>query len=261
VNPYHAENGVSIYHGDALEVLAALELQDVDAFVTDPPYCSGAFQEAARKSVKGQGLRRENIRDRWGWFGGDNMSTAALVWIMRAVAVEALECLAPGGSLCAFTDWRMIPSLVPAMESSGMKWQNLAVWDKGSAGLGTGFRAQHEIVLHFVSGTGRYNSQSYGNVLRCSRMGNEKEHPTQKPADLIQQILEVVTFPGGLVVDPFAGSGTTGAVAARLGRRAVLIEAEEQHCETAARRVSHGPLFVGSSGTAGLFAAEEVAGG
>lgn len=242
MKPFHVENGVTIYCGDALAVLDELQLTDVQAFVTDPPYCSGAFTEAGRKSVKGQGLRRENVR-RDGWFDGDNMGTAALTWLMRQVAVQAARALVRGGSLCAFTDWRMAFGLGPAMESSGLRMQNVVVWDKGSAGLGHGFRAQHEMVLHLVKGTGRFNSASYGNVLKCGRIGADRLHPTEKPGTLVGQLLEVVSFPGDLVVDPFCGSGTVGERAAAMGRRAILIDNDPGHCETAAKRLAQRGLF------------------
>jgi site-specific DNA-methyltransferase (adenine-specific) len=63
-------------------------------------------------------------------------------------------------------------------------------------------------------------------------------HPTPKPEDLIRFMVRISCRPGGVIVDPFAGSGTTGRAAKDLGRKAVLIEREEPYCEIAARRLS-----------------------
>lgn len=232
-------SGTARFHvaqGDALEALRGLAPGSADAVVTDSPYCSGAFTEAGRKQARGQGLRSETIRAE-GWFDGDNMGTQGLVWLLRGVAVEAYRVLPEGGSALFFCDWRMVANLGPALESSGMRWQNLLVWDKGSAGLGTGFRAQHELVLHYVKGTGVFHDATPGNVLRAGRMRpDERVHQTQKPVDLIAQMIPVVCPPGGVVLDPFAGSGSIGVAALLAGRRFLGVEREARHVATARER-------------------------
>jgi site-specific DNA-methyltransferase (adenine-specific) len=224
--------------GDCLEVMRSMPDESVDAVITDPPYCSGGFSETGRRQAKGQGLRSETIRD-VGWFVNDNMGTAGLVWLLRSVAVGAARLLRDGGSLCLFTDWRMIVNVAPALESSGLRLQNVVVWDKGNAGLGRGFRAQHEMVLHFTKGTGVFHDASTGNVLRIPRVNHAtREHQTQKPVELMQRLIRVVAQPNGTVLDPFAGSGTTGVAALLEGRRFIGIEREAAYVEIARRRIA-----------------------
>jgi site-specific DNA-methyltransferase (adenine-specific) len=106
--------------------------------------------------------------------------------------------------------------------------------------MGQGFRAQHELILHFVKGTARFHSAMHGNVLDVPRMDHrQREHPTQKPIQLMQCLIETTTPSGGVVLDPFAGSGTTLAAAKLLGRRAIGFERDERFCEIAAKRISH----------------------
>jgi len=119
----------SVIHGDCLQLMADMPDGCIDAVITDPPYCSGSVSEASRTAAKGQGLRSENIQ-RMGWFVGDNMGTAGLVWLIRSMAVEALRLLKGRGSMLIFCDWRMVPNLIPAVESAGFRYQNLIVWDK-----------------------------------------------------------------------------------------------------------------------------------
>lgn len=227
-----------VVEGDCLAALSDMATASIHAVVTDPPYCSGGFSEAARRGAKGQGLRSETIRE-VGWFINDNMGTAGLAWFMRALAIAAADLLMDGGSLLAFCDWRMVVNLAPAMESSGLRYQQMIVWDKGSAGLGTGFRAQHEIVLHFVKGVGRFHDASAGNVLRSLRVPNDdREHQTQKPVDLLQRLVRVVAPSDGVVLDPFCGSGTTGVAAIIEGRRFIGIEREAKYCAIARRRIA-----------------------
>jgi site-specific DNA-methyltransferase (adenine-specific) len=210
----------------------------VDAVITDPPYCAGAVSESQRTRAGGQGLRSENLT-RFGWFTGDNMGTAGLVWLLRAIAVEAVRVIKPSGSLLVFCDWRMQASLQPAIESAGLRYQNLIVWDKGHMGLGVAFRAQHELVLHFTNGAPAYHARDTGNVIKCSRVtGNNREHQTQKPVELMERLIRVVTPSGGTVLDPFAGSGSTGVACVNTNRHFIGIEREAAYVEIARRRLA-----------------------
>ena len=236
-----------IIHGDCLTVMRAMPPRSINAMVTDPPYCSGGNSEAQKRQAKGQGLRSETRRD-VGWFEGDQMTTVGLCFLLREVAFESIRLLDGGGSMLFFCDWRMVPSLVPAIESAGLRFANTIVWCKPSFGLGQGFRAQHEMILHFTTGDVSYHSASRGNVLDARRIGaNERQHQTQKPVSLLQALLEVVCPAGGTVLDPFGGSGSTAVAAEGIGRRAVCIERDAKHCETARERLMsvQGTLFVG----------------
>jgi len=235
-SPYYRDDSVTLYHGDALEIMPSLGA--VAAVIMDPPYCSGGFSEAGRKAAKGQGLRSETIRD-VGWFVGDNMGTAGIAWLLRSVALRGHEILEDGGSIVCFTDWRMVVNIGPAIESAGLRWQNMVIWDKKAAGLGTGFRARHEVILHFVKGTGVFHDCSMGNVIQVNRTpSHDREHQTQKPVELMAALVRVVCKPAGVVLDPFAGSGSTLVAAKLEGRRAIGIERAEEHCATIARRLS-----------------------
>lgn len=226
----------ALYLGDALEVMEGLA--PVDAIVTDPPYCSGSVSEASRTAAKGQGLRSENIT-KLGWFVGDNMGTAGLAMLLRSMAFRGLKILSPEGSVLVFCDWRMVPNLAPTIESAGLRFQNMVVWDKGAMGLGMGFRAQHEIVLHYTAGAPKYHDLGTSNVIRTGRVtADEREHQTQKPVELMEALLRVVCPPGGAVLDPFMGSGTTGVAATMLGRRFIGIERDPQHFDTACKRIA-----------------------
>ena len=225
-----------VIHGDCLQVMAGMPDASVDAFITDPPYCSGSVSEASRSAADGQGLRTET-RNRFGWFVGDNMGTAGLVFLIRAIAFEAVRLLKDSGSLLCFCDWRMAPNLSPAIESSGLRYQNMLIWDKGSMGLGVGFRAQHEVILHFTAGRPQYYDRGVSNVLKCPRIGSGRLHQTEKPVNLIEQLIRVVCPPGGVVLDPFAGSGSTAVAAQKLGRSAICIERDAVHVEVARRRL------------------------
>lgn len=227
----------SVICGDAVDIMFQLPECSVDALITDPPYCAGSISEASRVAAKGQGLRSKNIR-RFGWFIGDNMGTAGLAFLLRSIAFEATRVLKPTGSVLVFCDWRMVPTLIPAVESAGLRYQNLIVWDKGHMGLGAGFRARHELIMHMTVGSPEYHDKGTANVLTAKRVNaDDKEHQTQKPTSLLRQLIEVVTPPGGIVLDPFAGSGSTLVAARETGRHWIGIERNPDHCQTSRRRV------------------------
>lgn len=227
-----------VIQGDCLDVMRQLPDGCVDAVVTDPPYCSGSVGESQRVAAKGQGLRSENVR-RLGWFTGDNMGTAGLMHLLRSMAFEAARVAKPSGSLLVFCDWRMAPNIIPAIESAGVRYQNLIVWDKGHFGLGRGFRAQHELVAHFTFGAPEYHDGTCGNVVKSGRVSAEdREHQTEKPTELMARLCKVVTPPSGVILDPFAGSGSTGVAAVSSGYRFLGIERESAYVDIARRRIA-----------------------
>lgn len=228
---------IDLRQGDCLEVMRGMADASVTAIVTDPPYCAGSVSEASRTASKGQGLRSKNLR-RFGWFTGDNMGTAGLVFLLRAVAFEGLRIVRPSGSLLCFCDWRMLSSVQPAMESAGWRYQNLVVWDKGNMGLGRGFRAQHELILHFTAGKPEYYNKGTSNVLTEKRVHTSRKlHQTEKPIALMRRLIRVVCPDGGVVLDPFMGSGSTGVACAAEGVDFIGIEREAEYVEIARRRI------------------------
>jgi DNA modification methylase len=209
-----------IRQGDCLQLLAELPPRSIDAIVMDPPYCSGGFSETARRMAKSQGISAESY-EKFGWFAADNMGTAGILFLLRAVGFHAVRLLHDGGSLITFCDWRQSANLGPGIESAGLKWQNLLVWNKGRAGLGNGFRAQHEMALHHVNGSaGIFHDATFGNVLDAKIVPSaSRHHQTEKPVILLRRMIRVVAPPGGIVLDPFAGSSSTGVAALMEGRR------------------------------------------
>lgn len=232
-----------IIQGDCIEELKKLPSNSIDSVVTDPPYCSGGFNESQKMQATGQGLRSET-RKRDGWFICDNMTTGGLVWLLRAVSVEAFRVLKEGGSFCVFADWRMYPQLAPALESSGFRLRNMIVWNKGSMGLGTGFRPQHEIIIHLTKGKTKFYDRKTGNVITEKRVSATKRlHQTEKPVNLLSKLIRVTTPPGGTVLDPFAGSGTTGVAAKQEGFDFILIERDPEYIEIARERLGEPALI------------------
>lgn len=226
-----------LIQGETLTTLRGMEAGTIDAVITDPPYCSGGLNETRKKQAYGQGVAYGS-KSAADWFLNDNMTTGGLVWMLRELAVESERLLKPGGSLLVFTDWRMLPHVAPAMESSGLIFRNLVVWDKGNPGMGDGFKPTHEMVLHLAKGRPNFYSMKGSNVIRTKRVpGVKKLHPTEKPAALMGKLMDVVTEPGSIVLDPFAGVASTGVACAALGRHFIGIDRERRFLLRGAERL------------------------
>lgn len=242
LQPYYDADGIEIYHGDALEVLHDLRSggRMFRCVAMDPPYASGVRTEAKKGSsvamVRG---RRWNERP----IENDQMTTIGFIWLMREAALLFRDMLGDGDSVFSFIDWRQWPNLLGAIESTNLRANMMVVWDKETYGMGNGFRAQHELILHASKGVPRVMNHAVGNVLSHRRDG-DPDHPSPKPPKLLEDLLRVVTEPGDAVIDPFMGGGSTLVAAKSLGLRAVGIECKEEHCETAAKKLRQQPLFV-----------------
>jgi DNA modification methylase len=227
VRPYYVDELVTIYLGDAREILPDLTIEPT-ILLTDPPYSSGGFQESG-KSAGSIGTRGKEV------IALDNLSTRGYQRLMR----EILRNCRTIDEAYICTDWRMWVHTSDALEDGGWRVRNMLVWDKQQMGMGLPWRNQHELIACAKRTSATMMDGKRGNVLNVKRCGN-KLHPTEKPLELCQMILG--NSQPGMVLDPFAGSGTTLFAAKVMGRAAVGIEMDERHAETAANRCSQGVL-------------------
>lgn len=220
--------------GDSPLLLNELAITGVDACVTDPPFASGARTEAG-KGARADGMVRA---DRWKNrpIDTDQMTTTGFVWLIRKIAVLVRPMLVDGGAFFSFIDWRQWPNLAGAVESANYRINKMIVWDKESFGLGNGYRNQHELVLFASKGVPRIVHSDTPDVIRCKRDENTW-HPSPKPPHLMETLLRVPVPSGGLVLDPFMGSGSTLVAAVRQGMRCIGIDSDANHCATARERV------------------------
>lgn len=204
---------------NANEVRRAVGDTDPDLILTDPPYCSGGFQEAGRASGS-IGTRSDEM------IHNDTLSTRGYIALMKAVVAGTRSKAA-----YVFTDWRMWLNLFDVMESSGYGVRNMIVWDKGTPGMGAGWRMQHELVMAaLTSRAPRFDPHvAQGNVIQAQRTGNVL-HPTQKPVDLLEKILRVSNW-ARVIVDPFAGAGSTLIAAETVGVSCRALELSPGFCQ------------------------------
>lgn len=194
-----------------------------DLLLTDPPYCSGGFQESGKRAGSVGTTTADLVVN-------DRLSTRGYVALMR----NAISNVNPR-IVSIFCDWRMWSHLYDVTESCGFGVRSMVVWDKNQLGLGMGWRPQHELVLVAVRTPQPFDPHaSRGNVYQCKRTGNVN-HPTEKPVDLLVRILEVTSF-AKIVVDAFLGSGSTLIACEQAKRTCVGIEMDPRYCDVAVAR-------------------------
>lgn len=212
MTPYYQDDAVTIYHGDCRDVLPAL-LEAASVMVTDPPYGLDAPLNSGGK--KGAIVPPE-MRVVPEWDRDLDVRDAVLaLWLPRpAIVFASVTKPAPPGT--------------PALRRP-------LIWDKGEAvGMGdTDFPWRPNYELVWVLGDG-FEGHRGSSILRYPIVPGDRDHPTEKPTPLMRDL--IAKCPPGLVIDPFAGSGTTLRAAKDLGRKAIGIEVDEHWCRIAAQR-------------------------
>ncbi len=237
----------TLYLGDCLSVMASLPDNSVELLWTDPPYGhsnhDGDFNARLNehRGIESKPIANDSM---------DEMRT--VVDAMLSDAVRLLNedcccccccCCGGGGPKPTFA-W-----VANRMDSGGLQFFHSVIWDKLNPGLGWRYRRQHEMVMiaHRKGGTLRWQDDAKAVRNIYSQMPpRNRVHPNEKPLEMVGHFINLHSYPGDTVLDPFMGSGTTGLAAAQLGRKFIGIEIDETHFETALRRIrefSHGDFF------------------
>lgn len=231
-----------VHQGDALALLAAMPTGSVDAVITDPPYSSGGMVRGDRT----QGTGAKYVLDRKGKggdlgvdFTGDNRDQRAYAYWSALWLSEALRVTRPGGFLAVFTDWRQLPATTDAVQAGGWIWRGIVPWHKPShrPALGRFTNACEYVVWGSAGSLGTGEGLPSVPGFFQGSPPRDREHQTQKPVDVMRHLLRLAPEEGR-VLDPFAGSGTTGVAAALEGRSFVGLELHEHYAALARERIA-----------------------
>jgi modification methylase len=243
-----------ILQGDCVEQMARLPDKCVDMIFADPPYNLQLGGDLFRP----EGGRVDAVDDAWDKFD----SLAAYDGFSRDWLAEARRILKDDGTIWVIGSYHNIYRVGSLIQDEGFWILNDIVWRKTNPMpnfRGTRFTNAHETLLWCAKDekaryTFNYRAMKALNddlqmrsdwllpicsgAERVKGEDGHKAHPTQKPEALLYRILLACTKPGDVVLDPFFGTGTTGAVARRLGRRWIGIEREAAYIEVARERIS-----------------------
>lgn len=244
-----------IHRGDCIEVLKSLPDASVDMVFADPPY---------NLQLGGDLLRPDNskvdaVDDDWDKFD----SFAAYDAFTRAWLAECRRVLKPEGSIWVIGSYHNVFRLGSAIQDLGFWVLNDIIWRKSNPMpnfKGTRFTNAHETLIWAAKSrdqkryTFNYDAMKAFNEdtqmrsdwtfalctgeERIKDADGKKAHPTQKPEALLHRVLLSATRPGDVILDPFFGTGTTGAAAKRLGRHYIGIERDETYADVAETRIA-----------------------
>ncbi|MFE5159658.1 DNA-methyltransferase [Streptomyces sp. NPDC056697] len=230
----------TLYEGDALTILPTVD-QPVDAVICDPPYNSGGrtMTERTSRSARKKYVASEATHD-LAEFTGENRDQRSYAAWLSLILAHCHRLTRPGGACLVFTDWRQIPSTTDALQAAGYTWRGIASWQKPLARPQRG-RIKQECEFIVWGSNGAMipdNNPVYlpGHYTGSQPRGTERQHITQKPLDVMRQLVRI-TPPGGIILDPFTGSGTTGAAALAEGRRFIGIEHSAHYAAVARHRL------------------------
>lgn len=211
--------------GDCLEVMKEMEGNSIDLVLTDPPYKLSQRYTSSTDS--------------------DNVIGVASIY---NCAQESKRVLKDGGLAVVFYDNRLLPVALDAFKKAGFKYiRALTLYRRaGSAHMMCGFMSTSDFILIFQNGEAKlnfYGSCSHDVYIKDKMEKESAHHPAQKPLWVIKDLIQRLSKEGDLILDPFAGSGTTGRACKDLGRNFILIEKEEKYIEVINRRLQQEVLF------------------
>lgn len=230
-------------HGDSLLLLRDVPNESVDLVLTDPPYSSGGMYRGDRAQLTSTKYVSSDALAPNADFDGDTRDQRGfLAWCSLWLA-ECWRTSVVGGSCLVFTDWRQLPTVTDAVQAGGWVWRGIIVWDKtaGNVRPRSGFSAAAEYVVWGTRGPFTRDVYIPGVIPAATPRADIRRHQTEKPIGLLERLVEIAP-PGGLVLDPFAGSGSTLDAARNRGRRSLGFELNDTHLETAALRLDQQSL-------------------
>jgi DNA modification methylase len=213
---------------------------EADMIFTDPPY---------NVPVNGHVGGRGRIQHREFVMGSGEMTSEAFTSFLASALGNAIAVSGQGALHYVCMDWRHLAELDAAARPLYAEQKNLIVWNKTNAGQGSLYRSQHELIALYKVGTA-----SHRNNVALGRFGRNRSnvwtypgvntfkgdelklHPTVKPVALVADAIKDVTARGGVVLDPFSGSGSTLMAAEKTGRRGRALELDPVYVDVAIRR-------------------------
>jgi modification methylase len=253
---FHSPSPASgrIILGDSLDALKTLASGSADLVFADPPY----NLQLERELLRPNNTRVDGVHQDWDKFS----SFAAYDAFSRAWLAECRRILKPDGAIWVIGSYHNIFRLGTALQDLGFWLLNDVIWRKTNPMpnfRGRRFTNAHETLIWASRGEASRYTFNYEALKafnddvqmrsdwlipicsgpeRLKDEGGRKAHPTQKPEALLARVLLAATNPGDLVVDPFFGTGTTGAAAKRLGRRFIGIERDPDYARAAEERIA-----------------------
>jgi DNA modification methylase len=219
------ENNTNIYNGDCIEYIKTIRNKSIDCLITDPPYGVdiqfGAYDNQLSRKIENDG----NIKD-------------ALL-LLDEMLLNVKSKLKDDAHIYIFCNWKIYPQFNQII-SKHFQIKNLIIWDKLFMGMGDlkgNYSSSYEMIV-FAGGNREFLTRPK-NIIQC-RFSDERFHNTQKPIELIKQLIENSTNVNETIFDPFLGSGSTVIAAKEMKRNFIGCEIDEQNYKITLKRLDDG---------------------
>jgi DNA modification methylase len=209
---------INIKNGDCLQILSELPDGCIDILITDPPY---GISYHSNRSIYDDSITKRGLAN-----DGRNEALKLLDDMCKLMVCKT----SADAHLYIFTNWKMFTEFERII-GKYFDIKTPIIWDKGNKGSGdldNDWGNQTEIIIYAVKGK-KYVNMRRGNIVSVSRLHtSQMVHPTQKPDEVIKQLMEVSYQDGDFVVDPFMGSGSTIKVCNKLNAKCLGIELDTE---------------------------------
>lgn len=211
---------IDLIKGDCFILNEQIPDESIDLIVTDPPY-GMSFQSSHRK------VKHEKIEN-----------DSNLEWLPNWFDSQ-YRLLKNDSHAYVFCSFHFVDKFKQSDEKSGFTVKNILIWHKNNTGMGDlygDYAPQYEFILFLNKGRRELNNGRHSNIIKAKKTGNE-HHPTEKPVNLMQFLIEKSSNKGDLVLDNFFGSGATAIACHNTGRRFLGHEIDEERFNSADKRV------------------------
>jgi len=207
----------NVFNGDSINFIDKIDFK-VKCVITDPPYGMNYISNRRTASEKDKGISND-----------ENLDLA--IQTVNKVFSKLYNKMEENSALFCFIGWKQEKYFIELIENIGFEVKNVLIWNKNNHGTGDliySFAPKHERIIYATKGKVKLNYR-HPDVLEGSDI--RTNHPTSKPIDLLKKLIESTTLQNDIIVDPFAGHGSTGIAAKELNRNYWLCELDyENYC-------------------------------
>jgi DNA modification methylase len=207
----------NVFNGDSINFIDKIDFK-IKCVITDPPYGMNYISNRRTASEKDKGISND-----------ENLDLA--IETVNKVFSKLYNKMEENSALFCFIGWKQEKYFIELIEDIGFEVKNVLIWNKNNHGTGDliySFAPKHERIIYATKGKVKLNYR-HPDVLEGSDI--RTSHPTSKPIDLLKKLIESTTLQNDIIVDPFAGHGSTGIAAKELNRNYWLCELDyENYC-------------------------------
>lgn len=241
-------NNYIIYNKDCIDAMKEIKSKSIDLVLTDPPYNLGLFMQNRATNLKAM---RKNFFGAAGW---DNLEFDEWQKDMDSLFSELARIIRERGSVIMFMSIIKVETIISLAERHGFYYKTTGIWHKRNPmprNMNLHFINSTEAWIYFTykKHTGTFNNE--GKAIHdffetpVTPLGEKKygKHPTQKPVQLLENFVTLLTNENDTVFDPFCGSGSSGVAALLHGRRFIGSEINEEYYRITLQRLKQVTKF------------------